>query len=132
MYIDIGAKSDKEIEKAGIRIGDPIIPISEFTELSIPNTYMSKAFDDRIGCTVLVSVLERLKNSKTPNSVYGATTVQEEVGVRGATTSVEMIDPRCSNYTWNRTLQEMCPVSGRMSPLQRWEKGLLSLCMMQE
>jgi endoglucanase len=93
MYIDIGAKSDKEIEKAGIRIGDPIIPISEFTELSIPNTYMSKAFDDRIGCAVLVSVLERLKNSKTPNSVYGATTVQEEVGVRGATTSVEMIDP---------------------------------------
>ncbi len=93
MYIDIGAKSDKEIEKAGIRIGDPIIPVSEFTELSIPNTYMSKAFDDRIGCAVLVSVLERLKNSKTPNSVYGATTVQEEVGVRGATTSVEMIDP---------------------------------------
>lgn len=93
MYIDIGAKSDKEIEKAGIRIGDPIIPISEFTELSIPNTYMSKAFDDRIGCAVLVSVLEKLKNSKTPNSVYGATTVQEEVGVRGATTSVEMIDP---------------------------------------
>ena len=93
MYIDIGAKSDKEIEKAGIRIGDPIIPVSEFTELSIPNTYMSKAFDDRIGCAVLVSVLEKIKNTKTPNSVYGATTVQEEVGVRGATTSVEMVDP---------------------------------------
>ena len=93
MYIDIGAKSDKEIEKAGIRIGDPVIPISEFTKLSIPNTYMSKAFDDRIGCAVLVSVLERLKSSKTPNTVYGATTVQEEVGVRGATTSVEMVDP---------------------------------------
>ena len=93
MYIDIGAKSDKEIEKAGIRMGDPIIPVSEFTELSVPNTYMSKAFDDRIGCAVLVSVLEKLKSTKTPNCVYGATTVQEEVGVRGATTSVEMVDP---------------------------------------
>lgn len=93
MYIDIGAKSDKEVEKAGIRLGDPVIPISEFTELSIPNTYMSKAFDDRIGCAVLVSVLEKLKNTKTPNCVYGATTVQEEVGVRGATTSVEIVDP---------------------------------------
>ena len=35
----------------------------------------------------------KLKSTKTPNCVYGATTVQEEVGVRGATTSVEMVDP---------------------------------------
>lgn len=93
MYIDIGAKSNKEVEKTGIRIGDPVIPVSEFTELSIPNTYMSKAFDDRVGCAVLISVLEKIKNLKIPNCIYGAATVQEEVGVRGATTCVEMVYP---------------------------------------
>ena len=93
MYIDIGAKSNKEVEKTGIRIGDPVIPVSEFTELSIPNTYMSKAFDDRVGCAVLISVLEKIKNLKNPNCIYGAATVQEEVGVRGATTCVEMVYP---------------------------------------
>ena len=93
MYIDIGATSSKEVEKAGIRIGDPIIPDSEFTVLSTQKTYMAKAFDDRIGCAVLLSVLEQIKNKKFPNTVYGAATVQEEVGVRGATTSVEVVDP---------------------------------------
>jgi len=93
MYIDIGATSDKEVEKCGVRIGDPIIPDSEFTVLSTPGTYMAKAFDDRIGCAVLLSVLEKIKKRKVPSTVYGAATVQEEVGVRGATTSVELIDP---------------------------------------
>lgn len=93
MYIDIGAKSNKEVEKTGIRIGDPVIPVSEFTELSVPNTYMSKAFDDRVGCAVLISVLEKIKNSRNPNCIFGAATVQEEVGVRGANTSVELVDP---------------------------------------
>ncbi len=93
MYIDVGATSDKEVERAGIRIGDPVTPYSEFTRLSIPKTYMAKAFDDRIGCAVLLSVLEKAKKQKNPNTIYGAATVQEEVGVRGATTSVELVDP---------------------------------------
>ena len=49
MYIDIGATSEKDVEKAGVRIGDPIVPVSEFTVLANPKTYMSKAFDDRVG-----------------------------------------------------------------------------------
>ena len=93
MYIDIGATTAKEVEKTGIRIGDPIIPDSEFTPLSTPHTYMAKAFDDRIGCAVLISVLEKVKSRTIPNTVYGAATVQEEVGVRGATTTVELVDP---------------------------------------
>lgn len=93
MYIDIGATSKEEVEKAGIRVGDPVIPLSSFTELSVPNTYMSKAFDDRIGCAVAISALQKLKSSSHPNTVFAVATVQEEVGVRGANTSVEMVDP---------------------------------------
>ncbi len=93
MYIDVGATSDKEVEESGVRIGDPVIPDSEFTRLTTPKTYMAKAFDDRIGCAVLLLVLEKIKKQKNPNTICGVTTVQEEVGVRGATTSVEIVDP---------------------------------------
>lgn len=93
MYIDVGAVSKYEVEKTGIRIGDPVIPLSSFNILSTPKTYMSKAFDDRVGCGVVISALEKLKKSDHPNTIYAAATVQEEVGVRGANTSVEMVDP---------------------------------------
>ncbi len=92
MYIDIGATSEKDVEKAGVRVGDPIVPVSEFTVLANPKTYMSKAFDDRVGCAVVVSALGSLKKTH-PNTLYGVATVQEEVGVRGATTSVDMVNP---------------------------------------
>ncbi len=92
MYMDIGASSEKEVEKAGVRAGDPAVPVSKFTKLSTNGAYMAKAFDDRIGCAVVISALSALKNSH-PNTVYGVATVQEEVGIRGATTSVEAVDP---------------------------------------
>lgn len=93
MYIDIGSTSEKEVEKAGVRAGDPIVPMSEFTVLANPKTYMSKAFDDRVGCAVVISALQSLPTDKHPNTLYGVATVQEEVGVRGAATSVEVVSP---------------------------------------
>ena len=39
MYIDIGAVSQQEVEEAGIRVGDPIVPTSEFIELAGSKTY---------------------------------------------------------------------------------------------
>jgi putative aminopeptidase FrvX len=94
MFIDIGATTKEEVEAAGVRVGDPIIPVTEFSILSVKEpTYMAKAFDDRIGCAVLISVMEELAAAGHPNTVYGVGTVQEEVGLRGATTSVEMVDP---------------------------------------
>jgi endoglucanase len=93
MYIDIGASSEGDVEKAGVRVGDPIVPVSEFTILANPKTYMSKAFDDRVGCAVMLSAMQSIPDGKHPNTIYGVATVQEEVGVRGATTSVEMVHP---------------------------------------
>jgi len=93
MYIDVGATSSEEVEDMGIRAGDPIIPISNFEILSAPETYLAKAFDDRIGCAVLISVLDNIKKKKHPNNIFGVCTVQEEVGVRGAKTSAELVDP---------------------------------------
>ena len=94
MFIDIGATSKEEVENAGVRVGDPIVPVTDFTVLAVQEpTYMAKAFDDRVGCALLISVMESLADGNHPNTIYGVGTVQEEVGLRGATTSAEMVDP---------------------------------------
>jgi endoglucanase len=93
MYIDIGATSKGEVEEAGVRPGDPVIPRADFVSLANGKTYLSKAFDDRVGIALIVSSLDELKSDEHPNTIYGVATVQEEVGVRGATTSVRAVDP---------------------------------------
>jgi putative aminopeptidase FrvX len=93
MYIDIGASSQEEVEEAGVRPGDPVIPRADFVPLANGKTYLSKAFDDRVGVGLVISSLEQVKAGEHPNTVYGVATVQEEVGVRGATTSVRAVDP---------------------------------------
>lgn len=94
MYIDVGATADNNVaEKLGIRPGDPVVPISPFTVLKNKKAYLAKAWDDRIGCALIIDVMKRLTKIKHPNTVYGVGTVQEEVGLRGATTSVSSVDP---------------------------------------
>jgi putative aminopeptidase FrvX len=93
MYIDIGATSQKEVEEAGVKLGDPILPRADFVPLANGKTYLSKAFDDRVGTALVISALQALQTSDHPNTVYGTATVMEEVGLRGATTSVRAIDP---------------------------------------
>lgn len=93
MYIDIGATSLQEVEAAGVRLGDPIIPQAGFEELAVPGTYASKAFDDRVGTALVIQALAELKQQGSPNRVIGVATVMEEVGLRGATTSAEAVDP---------------------------------------
>ncbi len=93
MYIDIGATSRQEVEAAGVRLGDPVVPRADFVEMAGGKTYLSKAFDDRVGTALVISALQALQDQPHPNTVYGVATVMEEVGIRGATTSVRAIDP---------------------------------------
>jgi endoglucanase len=93
MYIDIGASKREAAEEVGVRLGDPIIPRADFVILANEKTYMSKAFDDRVGTALIVSALQELKDRDHPNTIFGVATVQEEVGIRGATTSVHAVDP---------------------------------------
>ncbi len=93
MYIDIGATSSAEVEAAGVRVADPIVPVSEFTVLAGGRTYLGKAFDDRGGCAVVIMALRRMLDVDHPNTLYGVATVQEEVGLRGARTSVSLVEP---------------------------------------
>ncbi len=93
MYIDVGASSEDEVKELGIQVGDPVVPRADFVTLANGKTYMSKGFDDRVGVALIVSALQELKDKPHPNTVYGAATVMEEVGLRGATTSVEAVQP---------------------------------------
>jgi len=95
MHIDIGATSKKEVEEMGVKIGDPVVPFSPFSTIRNGKLGMGKAFDDRIGAFIAMEVVRKLAEGKTkhPNTVYGAATVQEEVGARGAATVAHMIDP---------------------------------------
>jgi endoglucanase len=93
MYIDVGATSKQEAEQIGVRVGDPVVPDSKFTVMANPKMYLAKAFDDRVGCALVIQTLQALAREPHPNTLYGVATVMEEVGVRGAKTSVEMVDP---------------------------------------
>lgn len=93
MYIDIGATSKEEVEVAGVRPGDAVVPVGDFVEMAVPDTYLAKALDDRVGCAMVVHVMQALQGSDIPNDVYGVATTMEEVGVRGASTSVEVVAP---------------------------------------
>lgn len=86
MYIDIGASCREEAESFGVRPGDPAVPWSPFRTLKNPDYLMGKAWDDRYGVVAMVEVLARLQGRPHPNIVLAAATVQEEVGLRGATT----------------------------------------------
>jgi len=88
MYIDIGTSSRRETEALGVRIGDPVVPVSPFTLIRDGKIAMGKAFDDRLGAFVAMEVVRKLKSEgiKHPNRVVGVATTQEEVGARGART----------------------------------------------
>ncbi len=90
LFIDIGAKSQEETKKMGVKIGDPISFDVRFSKVG-KDTVVGKAFDNRIGCAVMIEVMKRLNKNKC--TVYAVGTVQEEVGLRGAATAAFGINP---------------------------------------
>jgi endoglucanase len=93
MFIDVGCSDGFDVqEKLGVRRGDPIVPVSPFTEMA-NGLLMAKAWDDRGGCGILVEVGRQLKERKHPNTVYLVGSVQEEVGLRGARTAADVVKP---------------------------------------
>ncbi|MCL7452322.1 MAG: M42 family metallopeptidase [Anaerolineae bacterium] len=86
LYIDVGATS---YDEAKGRLGQPAGFLRPFVDLG--KRVVAKAFDDRIGCVVLIETLRRLQD--TPHEVYFVFSVQEEVGLRGARTGAYGVDP---------------------------------------
>lgn len=94
LFLDTGAHSAADVQALGISPGDPVAPVSDFAVLS-NNRYLAKAWDDRVGCAVMIEVMRRLAKSPHPNQVFYVGTVQEEgsIEMRGAATSAHIINP---------------------------------------
>ncbi len=94
LFLDTGARSAADVAALGISPGDPVAPVSDFAILA-NNRYVAKAWDDRIGCAVMLEVMRRLAKTPHPNQVFYAATVQEEgsIEMRGAQTSARIINP---------------------------------------
>lgn len=89
LYIDIGAQSKEEALKF-VKVGDVASYVGEYVELKDYNV-TGKAMDDRIGCYIMIEALKKIENPY--NDLYFVFTVQEEVGLRGATVAAERINP---------------------------------------
>lgn len=87
LVIDIGAK-DKERAKSLVSLGDYAVFDGEFTPFG-NNLVKSKALDDRVGCAILLELIKEEYDS----DMYFVFTVQEELGVRGATVAANTIRP---------------------------------------
>jgi endoglucanase len=110
LHVDIGCKSDKEVKELGIRVGDvatqyAIYRTMDRTRIKKDNDgketktehkiAVAKAFDDRIGVFIGLEIMRKLNegNISHPNQVFFASTTQEEVGLRGARTAAQLIQP---------------------------------------
>jgi len=92
MFIDVGASSRQEAADMGINIGDPLTIHYPFTELC--SGYVTgKAFDDRVGCAVMIETARRLAKRDLKVNLVLSFVIGEEVGLRGARTAAYQIDP---------------------------------------
>jgi endoglucanase len=92
LWIDIGA-AGKDEAAAAVRIGDPVTVDLRYEEL-LNRRAVSSAMDDKTGLWVVMEALRRIDRGKLRCAVYAVSTVQEEVGLRGARTSAFGIDPQ--------------------------------------
>lgn len=91
LWLDIGAK-DKEEAAEAVRVGDGVTLELGYQEMR-NNLANSPGMDDKTGLWVCVEALRRAAEKKLNVSLYAVSTVQEEIGLRGAATSAFGIDP---------------------------------------
>jgi len=90
-WIDIGARDRKDAFKA-VSIGDMITICRKFRGLR-NGLFTGRGLDDRAGTWVVVETMRRIRKTKLRCAVYGVSTVQEEIGMRGAQTAAFGINP---------------------------------------
>jgi len=91
LWLDVGA-ANKEEAQGMLSVGDAVTVSLGATEL--PNgRVVSPAMDDKAGMWTVIEAARRAERGKLGCAIYAVSTVQEEVGLRGARTSAFGIDP---------------------------------------
>lgn len=92
LWIDIGAK-DKADAESVVTIGDCVTYQHELQRLR-GDLCVARGFDDKMGVFVVAEALRLLAKTSLKAAVIGVSTVQEEVGLRGARTSAYNVNPQ--------------------------------------
>jgi putative aminopeptidase FrvX len=100
IFLDLGCKSDKEVEALGVHVGCVVTYEDELMELN-DRYYVGRALDNRIGGFMIAEVARLLKQNKDklPFGLYIVNAVQEEVGLRGAEMIARRIKPNVAIIT---------------------------------
>ena len=88
-FIDLGLPKE-EVEKK-VRVGDPITRERELIEMG--HCLNGKSIDNRVAVYILIETLKQLREETPEHDFYACFTVQEEVGIRGASVAAQMVDP---------------------------------------
>ncbi|MFU8792947.1 MAG: M42 family metallopeptidase [Acholeplasmataceae bacterium] len=94
LLLDIGASSKKEAQDFGVEPGDMVTFQNPYTEAPNKKRLIAKSIDNRFGCGLALETIEHFHDIDLPFTLICGATVQEEVGLRGAQTSVTMLDPQ--------------------------------------
>ncbi|GCF95399.1 glutamyl aminopeptidase [Enterococcus florum] len=93
LLFDAGFDSLEEAVAFGVCPGDTIVPQVETVKTANGKNIISKAWDNRYGCTVVLEALEALKEETLEYTLIAGANVQEEVGLRGSKPAVTKFKP---------------------------------------
>lgn len=117
LAVEIGATSSEEAKRF-VPLGTSITFVTRFHDLGA--SVYGKAFDDRAGCAILLSFLQ---GPALPFDVYGVFTVQEEIGLRGATVASYRIKPDIAIVLEGTLADEYPQDKGEQNPTTQLGKG---------
>ena len=123
LRVDIGARSYDEVLRAGVRPGDRVTFDTTFQVLP-HQRIMGKAFDDRLGCYLLVALLREWHNAILPCEVWLVASSSEEVGLRGGQTAARVVAPDVAfvldTACWAKTLITVRPITDSSVKVRCW------------
>ncbi len=127
LYLDVGARSREEAEER-VTVGE--YAVFDTTYESWGTIRKGKAFDDRAGCAVLASIIQR----RPPVPVTAVWSVQEEVGLRGSAAAARRVSPdvaivlegTASGEAPGTPPEEQYPIMGRGPALTIQDRSLMA------
>jgi tetrahedral aminopeptidase len=111
LFLDVGATSKEDAASMGVEVGCPVVPGGRFERIG-DDLVMGKAFDDRVGCAVGVSVLDALQGQDLDTTLVVTFVTSEEVGLRGARAVADQVLPSVAIALEGTTAVDVPGVSG--------------------
>jgi endoglucanase len=91
LWLDIGARDRSEAAEV-VKVGDPVTLQLGFQPMRNQRA-TAPAMDNKTGLWVVIEALRRAAEKSPACGIFAVSTVQEEIGLRGATTSAYAVDP---------------------------------------